>query len=516
MTKRYFLIIALLCWSVLACSALPSLDHREDTQAFTLLETQDTELAETIGPLKAQHPNKSGIITLAEAKDAFAARLLLAGAAERSLDIQYYIWRNDKTGLLLMQALYDAAQRGVRVRLLIDDLNSAPIEEKLIALNQHTNIEVRVFNPFVIRGPRTFGFITDFPRANRRMHNKSFTADNHATIIGGRNIGDDYFSGADGILFADLDALAVGAVVDDVSADFDAFWNSQSSFPVDIIGGKLDKRREKQLLDAIFAEHEASVLFLQSVQDRAIISEILTDEFPMIWADTRMVSDDPLKALGQAESEDLLTHKLYEVIGSPQKSLYLVSPYFVPTKAGVEILEAWAAQGIEIHILTNSFEATDVAIVHSGYAKWRKRLLQAGIRLYEMRPSIVSSVSDNDTQQLPRFASSASSLHAKTFAVDGERVFIGSFNFDPRSAKLNTELGFIIESPELASQTEQIFAQEVPFNAYELHLAPGSGRVYWLERNQGHIRRHDTDPGSTWFERSRVRFFSWLPIDWLL
>lgn len=515
MYLRHFVMVTLVFIGVVACSSLPALDTRQASFALPVEATRDSALGQVIAPLTQAHPGESGIVTLAEAKDAFATRMMLASAAEQSLDIQYYIWRDDKTGLLLMQALYDAANRGVRVRFLMDDLNTAPIEPKLIALNQHPNIEVRLFNPFVIRGPRTFGFITDFGRANRRMHNKSFTADNQATIIGGRNVGDDYFSGADGVLFADLDALAIGEVVRDVSADFDAFWNSDSSFPLESLTRDFSEARRQAWIDTIFEEHEATELYMKSIQDREIVRRMLTEDGPLLWAKTRMVSDDPAKGLGKAKPEQLITHALQEIIGEPERSIFLVSPYFVPTKAGVQALELMAERGVDIHILTNSYEATDVAIVHSGYAKWRKRLLQAGIRLYEMRADVVADVEEVDTQQLPRFASAATSLHAKTFAVDGERVFIGSFNFDPRSAKLNTELGFIIESPDLAAQTEAIFAEEVPFNAYELRLSP-SGRMYWLERNVGHYRRHDTEPGTNFWHRAKVTFFSWWPIDWLL
>ena len=500
---------------VTACSPLPGDHVRTPSYVLPVTETATTALGQVIAPLTAEREEQSGIVTLAEAKDAFAARLRLASAAERTLDIQYYIWRDDKTGLLLMQALYNAAQRGVRVRFLLDDLNSHPIEAKLIALNQHPNIEVRVFNPFVVRGARTLGFITDFSRANRRMHNKSFTADNQATIIGGRNVGDDYFSGMDGVLFADLDALAIGDVVPYVSHDFDAFWNSLSAYPLESLTNDMSSAQRKQVIAAIFEEHEASELYLQSVYDRELVRSMLTEDGPLLWAQTRMVSDNPAKGLGTAEPEQLITHALQEIIGQPAKSVYLVSPYFVPTKAGVEALESLAERGVEIHILTNSYAASDVAIVHSGYAKWRKRLLHAGIHLYEMRSSVGVGVTEQDTQPIARFGSSASSLHAKTFAVDGERVFIGSFNFDPRSAKLNTELGFVIESPALARQTESIFAEEVPYSAYELRLAP-SGRMYWLEQNPGHSRRHDTEPESKLWQRMKVTFFSWLPIDWLL
>lgn len=498
---------------LLACSSLPPLDDRTQSESFSPALTANTAIGQMVVPLMAEHPGKSGILSLPEAKDAFAARLVLAGAAEQSLDVQYYIWRDDKTGLILLQALYNAAQRGVRVRLLLDDLNSSPVESKLLALNEHPNIEVRLFNPFVIRGPRTFGFITDFSRANRRMHNKSFTADNQATIIGGRNVGDDYFSGSDGVLFADLDALAVGPVVNDVSVDFDRFWSSASAYPVDQIARPLREETAQQTMRRLYAEHEDALLFMENIQNRELFHGLLNGDVPLIWATTQMVSDDPRKALGKAEDNQLITYELRNIIGQPQHSVYLVSPYFVPTRTGVDALIHLAESGVDIHVLTNSYEATDVAIVHAGYAKWRKPLLEAGIRLYEMRSSVAGE--HEDELPVPRFGSSASSLHAKTFAVDGERVFIGSFNFDPRSAQLNTELGFIIESPELAEQTAAIFREEVPFSAYELRLS-SQGRLYWLQRDPGYQARYDTDPGSTWMNRAAVRFFSWLPIDWLL
>lgn len=509
---RWVVVLGGTLLTLLACSALPPLEPRQASFALPAAETANTAIGQSIASDVAANPDKSGIMTLPDAQDAFAARLVLARAAERTLDIQYYIWRNDKSGQLLLQALYDAAQRGVRVRLLLDDLNTAPVESKLVALHQHPHIEVRLFNPFTLRGPRALGFMTDFSRANRRMHNKSYTSDNQVTIIGGRNIGDDYFSGADGVLFADLDVLAVGNVVEEVSGDFDGFWNSDSSYPLDLLVSPASEATKSTTIEALFEQTEAHELFVESVESRVLFTQMMNGEVPLIWADTRMVSDDPRKALGEAENNELLTYALRDIVGKPQHSLYLVSPYFVPTQTGVEALERIASSGVAIHILTNSFAATDVAIVHSGYAKWRKRLLRAGIRLYEMRPNVVRSETETDT---PRFASSASSLHAKTFAIDGERVFIGSFNFDPRSAALNTELGFVIENAQLAQQTADIFALEVPYSAYELKLSP-SGRVYWLHREPGYLRRLDIEPETGWFERASMRFFSWLPIDWLL
>lgn len=502
MRLQHIVLTVVLCFNCIACASLPDLEQRTPSYAVPVSETQNTRLGQFLSPVLRNAPESTGIIPLAEAEPSLNARLTLINNAQATLDIQYYIWRDDKSGQRLTQAIYQAANRDVRVRLLLDDLHSRGIEESLKKLDSHPNIEVRLFNPFLPRSSRIIGFITDFPRANRRMHNKSLTVDNQATIVGGRNIGDDYFYRSDGVLFADLDVLAIGDVVAKVSSDFDAFWNSDSAYPHELIAQSTSP-----------SEHP---LFSQQANTDELpgLSELLHND-SIIWAKTQIVSDSPLKALGKAESDQLIAHALKEIIGQPKKQLLLVSPYFVPTLSGVKALESIAEKGINISVLTNSFAANDVAIVHSGYAKWRKRLLKADIRLFEMRPGTVGTDTTIYESVETSLSSSASSLHAKTFAVDGQRVFVGSFNFDPRSARLNTELGFVIESPEIASAMSNVFNEKVPYSAYEVLLAP-SGSLYWLERNGNHHRRYDTEPGTTWFQRFSVGFFSLLPIDWLL
>jgi putative cardiolipin synthase len=253
---------------------------------------------------------------------------------------------------------------------------------------------------------------------------------------------------------------------------------------------------------------------MQAIMDTEFIRNILSGEVEFDWVQTTMVSDDPSKGLGNAQGEQLISYQLRKAIGEPESYFELITPYFVPTRAGTEALIALANRGVQITILTNSLEATDVAMVHAGYAKWRKKLLRAGIKIYEMRRTQTQRALEYDAD-LGRFASSAGSLHAKTFAIDGKRVFVGSFNFDPRSVSLNTELGFVIDSPDLAKMIDKTFHERMPFQAYELRLAD-SGKLYWLERQSGEMRRYDYDPGTTWLQRMSVRFFSLLPIDWLL
>ena len=486
---------------------------RPHSSALSPQESRQTALGQSIAPLAKAHPEKSGIYALPSGAGSFITRLELAEASESTLDVQYYIWRGDLTGMLLFGALQEAAERGVRVRLLLDDFTTRSIDQTLITLHDHENIEVRLFNPFVYRGSRAWGFITDFSRANRRMHNKSFTADAQATIIGGRNIDDSYFGAADGYLFADLDVLAVGPVVRELSGDFDRYWVSYSAYPADrIIRKSPDPQKLCSKLHDVRQSREAET-FLSGAQEGMVIRELLEGTLDLIWAPTRIVSDDPAKGLGLAKPEGLIGHQLQTIIGVPTTDVELVSPYFVPTQAGTRALVALAQKGVEVRVLTNSLDATNVPLVHSGYAKRRKALLRGGVTLYEMKR--LPAVEERPMRGPGPLGSSGSSLHAKTFSVDRKRVFVGSFNFDPRSVNLNTELGLVIKSPELASQIEQSFTARVPENAYEVRL-DDRGRLYWLEQTKEGIIRHDREPNTGFWQRQRVRFFAFMPIEWLL
>jgi putative cardiolipin synthase len=510
---RSWLLPGLVVAAVLAgCNGLPSLEGRTASAAFT--DTNDTPIGMAIAPLLAAHPGLSGVYALADGHDAFAARAVLANSAKRSLDIQYYIWRNDITGALLFDILRAAAGRGVRVRLLLDDNNTSGLDATLAQLDLHRNIEVRLFNPFVMRRARLLGYATDFARLNRRMHNKSFTIDGQATIIGGRNIGDEYFGAAGEVLFADLDVLAIGPVVQAVSQDFDRYWNSASAYPLSLIVTTPDPGRAAAPASdsATIKLASAAREYQLAIRESNFVAELVAQHLPLEWAVTRLVSDDPAKALDRAAPESRVGPQLKQSIGEPVRELDLVSPYFVPGETGTAAFSAIAQRGVAVRVLTNSLEATDVAAVHAGYAKWRKPLLVAGVKLFELRRAWPQDVGPGRGGPL---GSSASSLHAKTFAVDGARVFIGSFNFDPRSARLNTEMGFIIDSPAMARQLATTLDVSVAERAYEVRLAPG-GALYWIERKQGAAIRHDTEPGAGFWRRMGVLGLSWLPIDWLL
>lgn len=453
---------------------------------------------------------------MSDAHDAFAVRGLLMHSAEKSLDIQYYIWRADSTGMLLLQNLHNAADRGVRVRLLLDDNGIKKLDRELALLNTHPNIEVRLFNPFVLRNPKVLNYLTDFYRLNHRMHNKSFTVDNMATVVGGRNIGDEYFGANEDILFADLDVLAFGEVVQDVSDDFDKYWASPLAYPIDqIVTLKYDDHLEDlDLTERLKKNPERTKDYLRILANTDIIQDLINQTLQVEWVKTEMLSDDPIKAEGKGNKEQMLSYQLNRVIGSPSTQVDLVSPYFVPTKAGVKGFENLLENpDLHIRVLTNSYEATDVAAVHAGYMKRRKALLNTGVELYELKKASSGHLQKKGKSP---FGSSGSSLHAKTFSIDGERVFIGSFNFDPRSANLNTELGFVIYSPRLATEISSIFDEQVIYSSYKVKLNE-KNKLIWLEHDEdGSILTHTTEPGTSLFSRWWVLFMSKLPIEWML
>ena len=537
----------LLCTAVLAGCSLPPLVDRPPSSAISEADAEQTRLGQALKPLQNQHPGESGIYPLAHAYDAYAARALLARAADRTLDVQYYIWRNDTTGHLLLNELLQAAQRGVRVRLLLDDGGTSGMDTLLSALDQHPLIEVRLFNPFAQRTPKFLGYLTDFSRTQRRMHNKGFTADGQASIVGGRNIGDEYFGATDGVLFADLDVMATGSVVPEVSREFDRYWSSASAYPVTLLLPRLpdysiDKVHQFLHTEAERAEAQA---YVQAVAQSRFSQDLLSGDLPLYWAESTLVSDDPAKVLSQAQPQDLLISQLPAAIGQAKSQLDLVSPYFVPTDAGVKAFAQLHQQGVRVRILTNSLEATDVAVVHAGYKVYREPLIAQGIELYEMRrqldlrapaaasveateqasapgkkrlPSPTASHGGSGPGSAKGSGSSGASLHAKTFAVDGERLFVGSFNFDPRSAHLNTELGLVIKHPGLAQQVSGTLDQYLPQMAYHVQLN-AQGQLSWTYQQP--TPPHETlttttEPGSSFLQRLTLRILSWLPIEGFL
>jgi putative cardiolipin synthase len=521
----------LLGLALAGCASLPAPVTRTETRALT--GTDDTRLGREIRAEKSAHPGQSGIHALSNAEDAFAARILLARNAQRSLDLQYYIWHADTTGELMWEAVWQAAERGVRVRLLLDDVNTQGLDATLAALNAHPNIEVRLFNPFANRNFRVADFALDFSRVNRRMHNKSFTADNQVTIVGGRNIGDEYFGANMDVGFQDLDVIAIGPVVREVSDQFDLYWNSASAYPAASLLPPAPAGAAATLQERWARVHddEQAQHYFEAVRRTPLVEAIDRSSVDYEWTTARVLHDDPAKVTESTDRRDLqMMPLLREALGKPRGEVDLVSPYFVPGKEGTRALAELARSGVDVRVLTNSLAATDVAPVHAGYSRYRRELLEAGVTLYELKPGIGVAPpvqADKDGKggteaarsRIPGSGgsqvSSAASLHAKTFEVDRERIFVGSFNFDPRSAHLNTEMGVIIDSPVLAGELARQFETRIPQASYRVRLTP-EGAMEWIETGpQGEIR-YTSEPGASALRRLYINFLGILPIEGLL
>lgn len=511
-------VAMLLAWVGLAgCSSLPSRPPLPDEAA--LPATTTGALAAQVTPLVQAHPGRSGFVPLDSGLDAFAARVWLVDRASRSLDIQTYIWRSDRTGRWLLTRLQAAAERGVRVRLLLDDGNGSPTLDGLLAqLDAQPGAEVRFFNPYPHRGfGRAWDLATDFSRLHRRMHNKTFNADGVVTILGGRNVGDEYFGAAADMEFADLDVLAVGPIVGEVSASFDAYWNSASAYPRRSL---LLPGNDRPLTPEQQAALDEASAYAKDLRERPRVErwrERGPQASDFVWGRSTLFVDPPDKVLKQAGESELMLPRLARTLGNADRSIDIVSPYFVPTDDGVAAFTALHERGVRLRVLTNSLAATDVSAVHAGYAPYRPALLDGGVELYELRA--VPAPDGRARGRLLGLGSSRASLHAKTFAVDGERVFIGSFNFDPRSAWLNTEIGVLLEHPGLAQRIGQAFDTEVPRQAWQVTRDPDRGpdALRWRGQTpEGQPIELTEEPEAGWLTRLWVWLLSWLPIDGLL
>ena len=421
-----------------------------------------TPLGQNYLPHLADRPGQSGFHLLVSGQDAFAARAALSESAHRTLDLQYYIVAQDKTATMLLYSVLRAAQRGVRVRLLIDDMNAGNREFDLAMLVRYPNVEVRLFNTFSRRGSfgisRALELLGDGDRLNRRMHNKLWIADSAVAVIGGRNLGDAYFNASQKTDFGDLDVLAAGPVVADMARSFDRFWNSDLAVPVDALVAAPHEAASSKFAATEMAEREAQFLeseYVRSLRTTALDRQVRAGTVPLIVAPASVLYDVP--GVQRAATDDTADRKetifsvMRQSVESAQHDVVLVTPYLVPGASGVAMLCAIADRGVRVRILTNSLVSTDVPVVHAGYARYRPQMLACGVELFEMRPGGLASVPTRIG------LSSGASLHTKAVVIDGEAVFIGSMNLDPRSARLNTEVALRIDSQELGRQLVALF-----------------------------------------------------------
>ena len=473
-------------------------------------DTDDTFLGRQLEGVAEQYPGESGFYPLVNGIDALSARLLMAERAERTIDAQYYLIKSDIVGATFMATLLAAADRGVRVRLLVDDIFTSGYDAGMAGLVTHPNFEIRVFNPFANRSARFWDGITNLSRVNRRMHNKSFTVDNKITIIGGRNIADEYFGARTDAKFGDLDVIGIGPVVDEISGTFDAYWNHERAAPIAAFAKMPDDpAAELVRVRAELAQADEDIAdspYAAAVTDK-ILEYVESDQSLFTWAPYEVAVDSPDKAFkskaGEAQS---ITTTLYESLGNAESEMVIISPYFVPLKEGIAALTEIQARGIDVTIITNSLAANNQSSVHSGYASSRKPLLKAGVKIYEVRPDAAIEGSE-----LMAASGAKATLHTKAFAVDRKELFIGSFNFDPRSANINTELGVIIKSPEMAAELTDVILAKRRQSAYEVFLNEDE-KLRWRAFNDGEEVIYTKEPETTGWQRFKVGFMKILPI----
>ena len=479
---------------------------------MTIANTEQTHLGTRVAHLIAdQADGTSGFYPLIDGIEALSARLLLAERAEMSIDTQYYLVKTDNASMAFIHALLRAADRGVRVRLLLDDVFTKGYDAGMAALDAHPNFEVRIFNPFQRGvGGRAWSGVTNFARVNRRMHTKSFTVDNQVTIVGGRNIADEYFGARADARFGDLDVVGIGPVANDVSAMFDSFWNHETALPVpafskvpDDPAAALDRLRE-HLREA--SEAARATQYAEAVQATVLgFMDRGGDSFE--WTPYELVYDSPDKGIKSQDGPSVsIVEPLIEALQSAQEQVIVVSPYFVPLKTGVRFFAELQARGVEVTIVTNSLAANNQVTVHGGYAPSRKPLLRSGVRIYEVRPDAAVAGSE-----IVAASGAKSTLHTKAFFVDGKTTFIGSFNFDPRSVNLNTESGVLVESDALTAGFAQLVEEGVAEKTWELFLDE-AGRLRWRGYEDGHEVIHTTEPESTWTQRFIAGIVRLLPV----
>ncbi|ENV07473.1 hypothetical protein F967_00052 [Acinetobacter sp. CIP 102637] len=519
--KSMLAIYCSIAITVTGCSTLPKHKIESIPETTLQVDTAQTTLAQIIQPLQEQHPDLTGYLVLFEPLEALATRLSLIDKAEKRLDLQYYIWDNDKVGSLALHALIRAADRGVKIRLLIDDNNAKSTEGIFLALAQHPNIEVKLFNPYRFRKYRALDMILDLKRINRRMHNKSFIADHQVALIGGRNMTNQYYNVSDNYQFSDVDVMLVGTAVKDISHSFDEYWSHEYAYKVQEVVNQSAHHLSYESLKRQLDEHYERVTvqnYLDLTSNSQAIDSLMSRDIQLDWVKAEVVKDSPDKIKSKAKKKEHLNFQLIQHLEQPEKNVDLISAYFVPEKKGAKMLTDLAKDGVKVRVLTNSFKANDVAVVHAFYGKYRQNLLEHGVQLYEFLPAPNKNDLDKNTEDLAKKAKvsikglSRSSLHAKLMALDEKQVFIGSFNFDPRSAYLNTEIGVLLNSPPLAQAVHTTMDENLSKYAYKLVLDANKKITWQRQTPQGPVI-YTKEPRMKWWQRAGIKMLSWLPIE---
>lgn len=477
------------------CAATVDWEYpRTPSTAFD--QPQSTTVGALFQEAADRYPGQSGFALVPEGGNALTARLAMADLAEKTLDAQYYIWDADTTGRIMADRLIRAADRGVRVRLLLDDhYQSEATDFGIAALDAHPNVEVRFFNPLDNRRWRAWSFFTDFDRANHRMHNKLFVMDNAVAIAGGRNIADTYFGVRPDQNFRDLDMAMVGPVVRDLSTSFDQFWNSAWAIPAGAMLSEKATQTDFVALRKRLAERVADVGYPYPVEEQIAErrNNLMAIRDALIWAPGRVLAEDPSRVDAE-NGHNVITEAILQRLATTQHELLIETPYFILQDRGIEEMDGLTSRHVAVRALTNSAATNDVIAAQAGYANTRENLLKAGVALYELRP-------DSNMKRHWSMAAgkSRAALHTKALVFDRKTVFIGSFNLDPRSRFINTEIGVMVDSPQLAEELGKFMDDGVsPGSAYHVTLDAGGG-LLWTAEDDGQKVEFDSDPNiSTW------------------
>ena len=498
------------------CATVP-LHSLDRPPSSALADPQATRLGRQFLALSKAHDGLSGFHLIDAGVDGLTTRIQMVRSAERTVDVQYFIYRGDETGNFLTEELRHAADRGVRVRVLVDDGDTVAGDEHLLQLDGHPNIEVRVFNPFSYRRHnlilRNLEFVLHKSQLDYRMHNKLLVVDNAVALTGGRNVGNQYFQVDPRSQFADADVFVAGPLVATLSRSFDQFWNSDLVAPARALGATA---RPYVPPPAIEIMPGSGIDYIAQADSGKPYESLLGGQLPLSWAPATVVYDSPDKKSIEARTERgrLMGRAVESQIGSSDTELLMVTPYFAPSASELNVLQKVRAQGATVKVLTNSLQSTTSVAAQSGYDKDRFPLAQAGVQFYELRSQLDSTRGSGQSRQISRFGNYG--LHAKLYVFDRERLFIGSWNFDERSLHINTEIGLFIDSTALAGQLVQriddMMRPEEAFRVLVVENSPGKPSLAWETEVDHHLVRYTREPSRGWWRNLAQRFFRLLPL----
>lgn len=527
MVRFHPLLFAVIVAVLSGCASLPPGSDFPKIASSALAHPEETRLGRQFDDAGREHGGNSGFRIIPVGADGFLMRMQMINAAERTLDLQYFIFRGDETGKLLTGAVLRAADRGVRVRVLIDDGETVEGDEQIAMLEAHRSVEIRIFNPFAYRGHtqvfRAVEFFLNAPRLDYRMHNKLLVVDNSIALIGGRNIGDEYFQIDPEAQFADDDVFSAGPIARQLSATYDDFWNSALSIPEEALSGGKSSRaaltEKRETLKEQSRELKAEGTdYVKRIAIGEPFNGIMAGRLPLVWAHAQLVYDTPEKKKVEAgEMVGRLMHRaVAAAVAAVQSELLMITPYLIPGKEGMKLFGDLRQRNVRVRVLTNSLESSTVLLAQSGYMNYRVPMLEIGVELHEIRSLLGNARGSGQTTAISRYGNY--SLHAKLFVLDRQRLFIGSMNFDQRSMHLNTEIGLIIDSAALAQQIAARFeAMTQPANSYRLSLRPDeAGRspgLKWSTQEDGKAVEYVIEPAQSDGQRFRARLLSLLPLD---